>query len=847
MMSSQPRKITRILFLFIILVSSLLLSNQSAQSSPPITVTNTSNSGPGSLRAAIEEANLSPGPHIIEFNIAGCSATCVIQPDSKFPALTSGDTTINGYSQAGAAPATASSPAIIKIELDGRYIVAWNGLDISSSNNVIRGLSIHRFQGSGIWIYGTSAIGNVIEGNYLGFNPDLSSILGNGLDGVIINQGAQDNIIGGIAPATRNVIAANGLSGVEIHGASTTGNTVTGNYIGSHPDGAGGLGNTQHGVRIYGGAHDNTIGGDTAGERNLLSGNTMDGIRIEGSGSDNNLVKGNYIGVDVSGIGTVENGENGVHIMNGAKNNTIGGATSAEGNVISANMISGVRINGSGTQGNVISNNLIGLGADGSYDLGNVGDGIYLYEDSTDTVIGPGNVISGNQNDGIWIDGVNGTQIFGNHIGTNAGGSAARKNDSYGIMVGSGAANTQIGGDIPAARNIISGNDGYGIYIVGSGTNNITIAGNYIGLGTNGSLAIGNEGDGIGIGDGAQDVTIGGNNPGKRNLISGNAGYGIVVSGIETHGLIISGNYIGTDLSGLTDQGNAYTGVHIYNGVHDVLIGGDSSGERNVISGNDECGIDFWASTDAVDNVTVTGNYIGIGADGITALGNTDHGIIVSQKVSNLTIGGNTPVKRNIIAANGLNGIYLQGSDVLRNTVLGNYIGTDSSGFFALGNNQDGIHISYSAHDNIIGPDNLIANNSGDGVRVDTPLAIGNRITKNSIVNNGLAGIHLSNGANNAIQPPVVDQATNNPFQVTGTACPGCLVEVFQNLHDRDEGQLFLGAATAHVVTGNFSLPVPFIFPYLTATATDSSDGTSEFSAVFEVPFKTIVMPLIFR
>jgi hypothetical protein len=110
-----------------------------------------------------------------------------------------------------------------------------------------------------------------------------------------------------------------------------------------------------------------------------------------------------------------------------------------------------------------------------------------------------------------------------------------------------------------------------------------------------------------------------------------------------------------------------------------------------------------------------------------------------------------------------------------------------------------------------------------------------------------LEGIHLTNGANNAIQPPVIDTTTHDPYLVSGTACPGCLVEIFQNIDDDGEGRLFLGDTAAHIVSGDFSLALPFVFPYLTATATDSSDDTSEFSAVFEVTFKTILIPLAYR
>ena len=846
MRASQFWKIFRLLFAFTALIPTLILNHHTAHSAT-WTVTNINDSGAGSLRQAILDANSEAGPHTIEFDIPGCSGACVIQPATPLPALVSGDTTINGYSQPGSAPATASSLAIIRVELDGSALSTLaNGLAVNSANNVIKGLSIHRFPGNGIWIYGSSSIGNVIEGNYLGLDAGLVLYPGNALNGILINQGANNNTVGGSTPASRNVISMNRWSGIEIHGPEATGNVVSGNYIGTHPDGAGASENTMHGVRIYGGAHHNTIGGDTPGERNLLSGNTLDGVRIEGIGSDSNLIMGNYIGVDLEGTGIVENMVNGVRIMGGAKDNFIGGDTPAKGNVISANMASGVRISDSGTQGNTIASNIIGLGSDGSFDLGNGGDGIYLYESSADTIIGPGNVISGNGNKGIWIDGVNGTRVFGNYIGLNPDGDAARMNGSDGIMVGAGAVNTLIGGDIAAERNIISGNDSYGIALADSGTNNITVMGNYIGLGYDGSLALGNSGAGIDISGGVQNVTIGGDSSGERNLISGNNDYGIVISGSETQGIVISGNYVGTDVSGLLDRGNADTGVHPYSGAHNILIGGDTPDERNVISGNDVSGLEFWRSTAAAPEITVIGNYIGLGADGKTPIGNSLFGIDISNG-SDITIGGDTAQERNVISANGTQGLILWGSDVTLNIIKGNFIGTDSTGILPLGNGRDGILIGNDAHDNTIGPGNLIAFNFLDGVRVDSPLAIGNQITENSIVYNVRAGINLSDEANNDIQPPVIDNVSSSPFQVTGTACPGCEVEVFQNQADDGQGQLFTGRTTADATTGIFSLSTFVTFPYLTATASDASDGTSEFSDSFEVPFKTIFLPLAIR
>ena len=860
MNSRQLLKMCSSLLLAAALVGSMLLDYQPAQASI-YSVINTNDSGVGSLRAAIINANSSPGPHTIQFNISGCGQVpsdppCVIQPLTALPALQSGGITIDGYTQPGASPTTTDTPANIKVELDGGAVINDNGLNIYTSNNVIRGLSIHRFLGSGLWIGiigGSIANNNLVEGNYLGFDADLSIFVGNGLNGVFIGQGAQNNTIGGNTPAARNVISANGVlgpgwSGIGIHGALTSGNKVIGNYIGAYMDGAGGLENAAHGVHIYGGAHDNIIGGDTAGERNLLSGNTRDGVRIEGTGSDNNQVMGNYIGLDLSGISTVENRENGVRIMGGAQNNTIGGDTAAKGNVISGNMKSGVRINGASTQGNVVANNYIGPGSDGSYDLGNEDIGIYLFENAADTIIGPGNLISGNSSDGIWIDGAHGTHIFGNSIGTDASGNTALGNESHGVMASAGATDTLIGGDSSVEGNIISGNGSCGVFLADTATISTTISGDYIGLAANGDLALGNNGGGICIENGVQDVTIGGSTSGERNLVSGNDDYGIVIYGPDTQRILISGNYVGTDASGMLDRGNAYTGVHIYSGAHNVTVGGDTPGERNIISGNDESGIDFWGGSSGLDDIVVSGNYIGLAADGSTELGNTEYGIIVSVEATNLTIGGDTLAERNVISANGYHGIYMEGSDVTGNTVIGNYIGTDASGTLDRGNGRDGVHISVFAHDNTIGPGNRIAYNTWDGVGVDTPISIGNVISENSIFSNGLTGIDLTNGGNNAIQPPVIDGATFNPFLVSGTACTGCLVEVFQNPDDDGEGKFFLGSTTAHALTGDFSLTVGLIsMPYLTASATDSTDGTSEFSLVYDSGFRAVFLPWVTR
>ncbi len=126
------------------------------------TVTNTLDSGVGSLRWAINNANTNLGADTIEFDIPDCGGVCVITLSTALPTLTDDSTTIDGYSQPGAAPANPSGPATILIEIDGSNITANNGLNILSANNLVRGLAINRFGYNGVAIGYSEATGNVI-------------------------------------------------------------------------------------------------------------------------------------------------------------------------------------------------------------------------------------------------------------------------------------------------------------------------------------------------------------------------------------------------------------------------------------------------------------------------------------------------------------------------------------------------------------------------------------------------------------------------------------------------------------------------------------------------------------
>jgi titin len=798
--------------------------------------------GVTSLREAICAANNNADADTINFNIPGAGVQNIV-PISALPLLVDDSTTLDGYSQFGAAPADDDTPATILIGIKGTGILN-NGLNVTSSGNVIRGLAIYGFLLSEISITnyaGRVANDNVIAGNFLG--TDASSFLcpgpGNlGWNGVFIGAGAQDNLIGGDSPADRNLISCNGWEGVGIHGSGTTGNIVSGNYIGDVHPGPGSQANILDGVRVYGGAQDNLIGGDTPGERNVISGNDRDGVRIVGETSSGNVVSGNYIGLDATGAIAMLNSDEGVNIID-APENLVGGDVSGERNVISGNGHFGVYISGATASGNVVSGNYIGVDATGTAALPNI-NGVSI-SDASDNLIGGDilgerNVISANEFYGVYIgiSDATGNVVSGNYIGVDATGTAALPNGDQGIQI-LAASNNLIGGDTPGERNVISGNDGNGIDIAAPSTSGNVVSGNYIGVDATGAAALPNNENGVYV-HGNPDNLIGGDTPGERNVISGNGKNGVRITGAP--GNVVSGNYIGVDATGAAALPNNENGVEVSGS--NSLIGGDTPGERNVISANASGGVRITSSGNVV-----SGNYIGVDASGTADLGNVSHGILLSEGAQDNTIGGETPEEGNLIGFNA-GGISLIDSETVSNTITGNYIGTDASGLLDLGNDFHGVQCLGAR--NVIGPHNAISHNMAYGIYVVGPEAVSNIITQNSIFTNGAKGIKLEGGANNDIAAPLIAAVNPHPLTVAGTTCAGCTVEVFGNSVNDGEGKYYLGSITADG-GGAFSLAlISLPYPHLTATATYATDGTSEFSTVFTTTVVLVAyLPLVGR
>ncbi len=493
------------------------------------------------LRAAIQEANAFPGADAINFGIP-TTGVATISPATGLPKIAK-RVSINGYSQPGAKPNTLAtgSDVVLKIELSGANAPDADGLEIGAANSTVKGLVINNWSYAGIRIDGPNATGNRITGNFIGSDVSGTQDLGNG-QGVRVFEGS-NNTIGGATPAERNVLSGNAHSGIGLGDGDgpVTDNRITGNYIGTDKTGTKALGNALYGVNIEG-APGTAIGGTTAAARNVISGNDNFGIDISSGGTE---VLGNFVGTDATGTKDLGNSEEGVYIT--GRNNTVGGATAAERNIISANNDAGIAIQGATASGNKVAGNYVGTDVSGTKDLGNTSSGVFLGASNNTVggaMAGERNVISGNDTEGVLISGNNstGNKVWGNYVGTDKSGTANLGNGNSGVVV-SEAPNNAIGGTTPGARNIISGNNESGIFIGGADATGNEVAGNFIGTDASGAKALGNTLQGVFVYF-APNNTIGGTTAGARNIITGNGGDGVGVFGAGATGNRILSNSI---------------------------------------------------------------------------------------------------------------------------------------------------------------------------------------------------------------------------------------------------------------------------------------------------------------
>ena len=300
--------------------------------------------------------------------------------------------------------------------------------------NVIAGSSeggVGIISGSGSTLSDLGSSNNLIEGNLIGINFDSNGNaiagLGNGGStfpvadeeaGIFLNdpadpnQTSTGNSIGGTAAGAPNIVSGNYAAGIALNGTGLTANLIDGNFIGTDALGAVAVGNLGAGIDLAGGAA-TTIGGVSAEARNLISGNQGDGIDVA-AGVTSTLIQGNFVGVDQTGAKPLANEGDGTSI-GAAAGITIGGTAQGAGNVISANLGTGLSIQGA-APGAALLGDLIGTDESGTNALGNGTYGVYIDDTAGvivgGTVAGARNIISANADAGIGLYGGSTAPLF---------------------------------------------------------------------------------------------------------------------------------------------------------------------------------------------------------------------------------------------------------------------------------------------------------------------------------------------------------------------------------------------------------------------------------------------------
>ena len=708
--------------------------------------------------------------------------------------------------------------------------IGTNGDNVSDQleRNVISGST-----GNGI---SSRAKNTTIAGNYIGTNATGTVAIPND-SGISFFDGEQNSVIGvsGSNPESGNLISGNVNSAIVFHSNATKNHRVSGNRIGTVANGLTSLPN-KNGVSLYDTSNNIIIGTngdgiDDAIEGNLISGNLDYAVYI-GASSNDNTIAGNLIGVDATGNTALRNGAwTSIFLETNATNTRIGTNGDNTSDHLERNIISGSPGNGiaSRAKNTTIAGNYIGTNASGTLPIPNF-TGIYLFGGEQNSIIGvngdrspgeanEGNLISGNPDAGIYVDGeaTKTNRIAGNQIGTNASGLASIPN-GFGIMLMGKSQETIVGtnGDgfsDALERNLVSGNVNHGVYLSAESFNN-RVAGNWIGVDATGTKALGNQW-GVRL-EHTKNNIIGTNSNSiadsdERNVISGNTLEGISIVDANAIGNHFRGNFIGTDPTGTMAVANLI-GVNIANGSNGNFIGTNGDGlndanEGNVISGNTDWGIKL--ENTGTSNNRISGNRIGTDTAGLAPLPNR-HGMMVWAQAADNIIGTNSDgvgdaLEGNLISGNNEVAVVIRGNGTNGTVLAGNRIGIDATGNAKL-SNKGGVSIlidegasgtrigtnSDNLHDAL--ERNVISGSAGSGIGVRTNgiTIAGNYIGTNS---DGIApipniiGIHLSQGASNNIIGSI-GTATSSMNVISGNTDWGILLENTGTSNNRISGNL---------------------------------------------------------
>ena len=584
-----------------------------------VTVTNTNDTGAGSLREAITKVNTAATANTITFQDL---AVGTIALASELPALTntagttftfSGTTaiTLDGASAAAADGLTIGAGAN-SVVMNGLNLTIKNfdsGLkfDGGSTGSTIKGLTLSG-NNNGLELVGGGFSGTVISGNTITLNKT---------NGIVADGGVTSLTIGGTATGAGNTISQN-YYGVSLAAGAYTGTVVQGNTV---------TNNNQSGLVLEangGSLTGLTIGGTIAGAPNTISSNFNNGLDIAQGTYTNTVIAGNTI---------ASNSMAGISVNGGATSLTIGGITTGAGNTIRKNNDDGLFLNdgvytGTTIQGNTISSN----GGDGV--LLGVSDGL------TGLTLGGAtaaalNTISFNKASGVEVsDGTfTGTVIQGNNIASNS---------QYGIQLspsGNTLSGLTIGGSTAGQGNAIASNAFDGIGVFGGDYTGTVIQGNSIRY----NLANGVNINLFAAGGAFAGLLLGGGT-GAGNTINNNGLDGVQVN---------AGTYVFTAVQGNTITSNARNGVNFYalfgERVTGLALGGTGAGEGNTIATNAASGLE--ASKGDYTLTTVAGNTISGNLNGIRL---TD--------TKNLAIGGTLAAQKNTVSGNNETGLFATGA-----------------------------------------------------------------------------------------------------------------------------------------------------------------------------------------
>ncbi|MFZ1699298.1 MAG: putative Ig domain-containing protein [Pyrinomonadaceae bacterium] len=543
-------------------------------------VENTDDSGAGSLRQAILDANNLPGHDEIIFRIPSFLGK-QISPESELPTITD---RVNIF----------TSPSE-EIELNGTQAGRANGLIIEASFSEVQGLVINRFRRNGILIRNGGRIG--IAHMKIGTDPTGQLSKKNGKAGISIERSS------GLNGISHNLISGNTEEGIFI--SRSSGNFVCDNKIGTDITGFIELGNMR-GIVISRGDDNKIAPGFFCTGNNTISGNRLAGISIE-SGSMNNLLISNKIGTDLDGRQSLPN-LIGVEIID-SSNNSIGPSSLSpdpdSGNLISGNTTDGIIVDGRRATNNRIQDNLIGVKNGSNPNLPNGGAGVNIKSGASENDVF-WNTISGNIGNGVILDDdADRNRIIENGIGTRRGQGFAS----------SDTPNRLNGLNINSADNIIRQNDigsnlRDGIFIVRS-------RGNRFGrnIVDNNVIAL-NHRNGITIDQSGNNLIR------AFNVISGNSGHGVeLVGGSRTKGNQVGNNRIGTNPDGSFPVPNGAAGIRVeardtliaentvaFNGTSGIIIVGSNSDgnliQKNSIFSNTALGIDLGDDGVSLNDIT---------------------------------------------------------------------------------------------------------------------------------------------------------------------------------------------------------------------------------------------------